>query len=49
MTFFSGSLAIAAFSFGAMCRDLGIAIRSVRFWLPQSHFIDWNKVNEFTL
>ena len=38
----------AMMSFGALLRDIGIARRSVKLWTPQSHFIDWQKVDEFT-
>jgi hypothetical protein len=40
-------LGFAAMFFGAFLRDLGLARRAKRFWLPQAHFIDWEKVDEF--
>lgn len=38
---------LAAMVLGAMLRDLGTAVRVARLWKPQSHFIDWQKVDEF--
>lgn len=38
----------AAIFVGAACRDIGLAIRVVRFWPAHSQFIDWNKVDEFS-
>ena len=38
----------AAMFLGAVLRDVGLARKVARLWLPQSHFIDWDKVNEFT-
>lgn len=39
-------IGFAAMIFGAFLRDLGIARRAKRLWAPQSHFIDWAKVDE---
>lgn len=38
----------AAMTFGAFLRDLGLARRVKKLWAPQSHFIDWAKVDELT-
>ena len=39
-------LGFAAMIFGAFLRDLGLARRVKKLWAPQSHFIDWAKVDE---
>lgn len=41
-------LGFAAMTFGALLRDIGLARRSAKLWTPQTHFIDWQKVEEFT-
>lgn len=41
-------LGFAAMIFGAFLRDLGLARRIKKLWAPQSHFIDWAKVDELT-
>jgi hypothetical protein len=33
---------------GAFLRDLGLARRVAKLWKPQSHFIDWHKVDVYT-
>jgi hypothetical protein len=37
----------AAFVSVAVLRDFGFARCASRLWKPQSHFIDWQKVDEF--
>ncbi|NQV27139.1 MAG: hypothetical protein HQ518_22560 [Rhodopirellula sp.] len=34
---------------GACLRDLGFARRIARLWIPQTHFIDWQKVDEHSV
>ena len=38
----------ACFVLGGLLRDFGLARRVKRLWKPQSHFIDWQKVDEFS-
>lgn len=40
-------LGFASMVFGAFLRDLGLARHVKRMWPPQSHFIDWSKVDQF--
>ena len=40
-------IGLAAMVFGAVLRDIGLARRVKRLWPAQSHFIDWDKVDEF--
>jgi hypothetical protein len=42
------SIGLAAMVFGAVLRDIGLARRIKRTWPAQSHFIDWDKVDEFS-
>lgn len=41
------SIAFVSFVAGAVLRDVAIARQVQRLWPPQSHFIDWQKVEEF--
>ena len=34
---------------GACLRDLGLARRIARLWIAQTHFIDWQKVDEHSV
>ncbi len=40
-----GPMLIAGICLGAACRDLGIAIRAVRFWPIQKELLDWPKID----
>lgn len=41
-------VALAGVLFGAVLRDVIIAVSIARLWRPQAYFIDWAKVDEFT-
>ncbi|MEM7560595.1 MAG: hypothetical protein AAF394_15845 [Planctomycetota bacterium] len=40
-------IGIASLIFGAFLRDFGLARRVKNIWPAQSHFIDWEKVDQF--
>lgn len=34
---------------GAVCRDLGYAIRAIRYWPATSQLLDWKKIEEIVV